>query len=161
MLLDRLSSANCLQAFLWASFRRGLLLGWWPCKPTCCSVCRMVWALTSWPSNSATSKAMLAALMHPFIEASFCTWCTIQGLNCCNRGVNTILSTQIVFPSLLPQFGSAFFVSIWFDLYQSWTNQCFWTNWLCEWLLYSLIRTITCFFSDWITIFKWIGWVKD
>ncbi len=28
MLLDRLSSANCLQAFLWASFRRGFLLGW-------------------------------------------------------------------------------------------------------------------------------------
>ncbi len=56
MLLARLSSANCLQAFLWASFRRGFLLGWQPCKPTCCSVRRMVWALTSWPSTSATSK---------------------------------------------------------------------------------------------------------
>ncbi len=32
------------------------------------------------PSNSATSKAMLAALMHLFFEASFCTWRTAQGL---------------------------------------------------------------------------------
>ncbi len=71
MLLARLSSANCLQAFLWASFRSGFLLGWRPCKPTCCSVWRMVWALTSWPSTSATSKAMLAALMRLFFEASF------------------------------------------------------------------------------------------
>ncbi len=45
-------------------------------KPPCCSVWRMVWELTSWPSNSGTSKAMLAVLMRPFIEASFCTWCT-------------------------------------------------------------------------------------
>ncbi len=66
MLLARLSSANCLQAFLWASFRRGFLLGRRPCKPTCCSVWRMVRALTSWPSTSATSKAMLAALMRLF-----------------------------------------------------------------------------------------------
>ncbi len=50
MLLDRLSSANCLQANLWASFRRFFLLGLRPCKLTCCSVWRMVWALTSWPS---------------------------------------------------------------------------------------------------------------
>ncbi len=71
MLLARLSSANCLQAFLWTSFRRGFLLGRRPCKPTCWSVWRMVWALTSWPSTSATSKAMLAALMHLFFEASF------------------------------------------------------------------------------------------
>ncbi len=48
MLLAGLSSANCLQAFLWASFRRCFLLGRQPCKTTCCSVWRMVWALTSW-----------------------------------------------------------------------------------------------------------------
>ncbi len=59
---------------LWASFRRGFLLGRWPCKPTCCSVWRMVWALTSWPSTSA--KSMLAALMCLFFEASFCTCLT-------------------------------------------------------------------------------------
>ncbi len=52
--LGQVVSANCLQAFLWASFRRGFLLGRRPCKPTCCSVWRMVWALTSWPSTSAT-----------------------------------------------------------------------------------------------------------
>ncbi len=61
MLLDRLSSTNCLRAFLWASFRRGFLLGRRPCKPTCCSVWHMAWALTNWPSTSATSKSMLAA----------------------------------------------------------------------------------------------------
>ncbi len=76
MLFARLSLANYLQAFLWASFRRGFLLGWWPCKPTCCSVWHMVWALTSWPSTSGTSKTMLAALMRLFFEASFCTWRT-------------------------------------------------------------------------------------
>ncbi len=59
---------NCLQAFLWANFRRGFLLGQWPCKPTCCSVWRMVWAMTSWPSTSTTSKAMLAALMRLFLH---------------------------------------------------------------------------------------------
>ncbi len=85
MLLARLSSANCLQAFLCASLRRGFLLGRRPCKPTCCSVWRMVWALTSWPSTYAISKAMLAALMRLFFEASFCTWCTAQGLNCFDR----------------------------------------------------------------------------
>ncbi len=79
MLLARLSSENCLQALLWASFRRGFLLGRRPCKPTCCSVWRMVWALTSWPATSATSKAMLAALMLLLFEASFCTWHTAQG----------------------------------------------------------------------------------
>ncbi len=31
--------------------------------------------------------------------------------NCCNRGGNIFLSTWIMFPSLLPQFGSAFFSS--------------------------------------------------
>jgi len=72
MFLDRLLSANCLWAFLWASFRRGFLLDWWPCKPTCCCVQRMVWALTSWPS--ATSKAMLAALMRLFL------WSQLQHL---------------------------------------------------------------------------------
>ncbi len=45
-----------------------------PCNPTCCSVWRMVWALKSWSSSSATSKTMLAALMHLFFEASFYTW---------------------------------------------------------------------------------------
>ncbi len=79
MLLARLSSENCLQALLWASFRRGFLLWRRPCKPTCCSVWRMVWALTSWPATSATSKAMLAALMLLLFEASFCTWHTAQG----------------------------------------------------------------------------------
>ncbi len=64
-LLARLSSANCLQAFLWASFRRGFLLGWRPCKPTCCSVWRMVWALTSWPSTSATHVSVFwSHLLH-------------------------------------------------------------------------------------------------
>ncbi len=81
---------GCLQQtvcrlFLWASFRRGFLLGWWPCKLTCCCVWRMVWALTSWPSTSATSKAMLAALMRLFFETSFCTWRTAQGLNIFDR----------------------------------------------------------------------------
>ncbi len=66
MLLARLSSVNCLQAILWASFRRGFLLGRWPCTPTCCSVWRMVWELTSWTYTSATSKAMLAALIRLF-----------------------------------------------------------------------------------------------
>ncbi len=40
--LARLSSANCLQAFLLASFRRGFLLGLRPFKPTCCSLRHMV-----------------------------------------------------------------------------------------------------------------------
>ncbi len=55
------SWSGCLQQticrlFLWASFRRGFLLGQRPCKPTCCSVWRMVWAPTSWASTSATLK---------------------------------------------------------------------------------------------------------
>ncbi len=58
--------------FLWASFRRGFLLGRRPCKQTCCCEWRMVWALKSWPSTSATSKAMLAPFMRLFFEASFC-----------------------------------------------------------------------------------------
>ncbi len=49
------------------SFRRGFLLGRRPCKPSCCSVWRMVWALSSWPFTSATSKAMLAALKRLFL----------------------------------------------------------------------------------------------
>ncbi len=65
----------------------GFLLGWWPCKLTCCSVWRMVWALTSWPSASAISKAMLAALMPLFFEASFCTWHTAQGLKFFDRSL--------------------------------------------------------------------------
>ncbi len=65
------SSANCLQDCLWASLRTGFLLGWRPCKLTCCSVWRMVWALTSWPSASATSKAMLAAHMRLFFWSQF------------------------------------------------------------------------------------------
>jgi len=55
-----LLSTNCLQAFLWANLRRDFLLWRRPCKPTCCSVRRMIWALTGWTSASATSKAMLA-----------------------------------------------------------------------------------------------------
>ncbi len=70
-----------LLAFLWASFRRCFFLRQWACKPSCCSVWRMVWALKSRPFTSATSKAMLAALMHLFFEASFCTWHTARGLN--------------------------------------------------------------------------------
>ncbi len=80
---------GCLQQtvcrlFLWASFRIGFLLGQRPCKPTCCSVWCMVWALTSWPSTSATSKAMLTAVMHLFFQASFCTWRTAQALDPCD-----------------------------------------------------------------------------
>ncbi len=67
------SWSGCLQQticrlFLWASFRRGFLLGQRPCKPTCCSVWRMVWAPTSWASTSATSKTMLSALMRLFLK---------------------------------------------------------------------------------------------
>ncbi len=97
MLLARLSSANCLQAFLWARFRRGFLLGRRPCKPTCCSVWRMVWALTSWPSTSATSKVMLAAL---FFEASFCTWRTAQGLNFFDRPLRGLFRVKPVLENL-------------------------------------------------------------
>ncbi len=43
MLLARLSSANCFQTFLWASFRRGFLLGRRPCKRTCCCVWSEHW----------------------------------------------------------------------------------------------------------------------
>ncbi len=100
MLLDRLSSANCLQAFLWASYRRGFLLGRRPCKPTCCSVWRTVWALTSWPSTSATSKAMLAALMRLFFEASFCTWCTAQGLNFFDRPLRGLFQVKPVLENI-------------------------------------------------------------
>ncbi len=100
MLLARLSSANCLQAFLWASFRRGFLLGRRPCKPTCCSVWCMVWALTSWPSTSATSKTMLAALMHLFFEASFCTWRTAQGLNFFDRPLRGLFWVKPVLENL-------------------------------------------------------------
>ncbi len=35
--------------------------------------------------TSATSKAMLAALIRLFFEASFCTWRTAQGLNFFDR----------------------------------------------------------------------------
>ncbi len=62
-----------------------------PCNPTCCSVWRMVWALKSWSSSSATSKTMLAALMHLFFEASFCTWRTAQGLNFFDRPLRGLL----------------------------------------------------------------------
>ncbi len=79
--LGQVAFIKLFAGFLWASFRRGFFLGWWLCKQTCCSVCRMVWVLTSWHSTSATAKAMLAALMRLFFEASFCIWCTAQGLN--------------------------------------------------------------------------------
>ncbi len=102
--LARLSSANCLQAFLWASFRRGFLLGWRPCKPTCCSVWRMVWALTSWPSTSATSKAMLATLMRLFFEASFCTWRTAQGLNFFDRPLRGLFRVKPILENLFLYF---------------------------------------------------------
>ncbi len=100
MLLARLSSANCLQAFLWASFRRGLFLGRRPCKPTCCRVWCIVWALTSWPSTSATSKAMLAALMRLFFEASFCTWRTAQGLNFFDQPLRGLFRVKPVLENL-------------------------------------------------------------
>ncbi len=77
---------------LWASLRRGFLLWWWPCKPTCCSVWRMVWALTSWPSASAISKAMLAALMRLFFEASFCTWLSTRTQHLWSTLVRPVLS---------------------------------------------------------------------
>ncbi len=91
---------NCLQAFLWASFRRGFLLGRRPCKPTCCSVWRLVWALTSWPSTSATFKAMLAALIRLFFEASFCTWRTAQGLNFFDRPLRGLFRVKPVLENL-------------------------------------------------------------
>ncbi len=59
--LDQVVLSKLFAGFLWSSFRRGFLLGRRPCKPTCCSVWRMVWAPKSWPSTSATFKAMLAA----------------------------------------------------------------------------------------------------
>ncbi len=94
---------GCLQqtaGFLWASFRRGFLLGRRPCKPTCCSVWRMVWALTSWPSTSATSKAMLAALIRLFFEASFCIWRTAQGLNFFDRPLRGLFRVKPVLENL-------------------------------------------------------------
>ncbi len=93
---------GCLQqtVFLWASFRRGFLLGRRSCKPTCCSVWRMVWALTSWPYPSATSKPMLAALMRLFFEASFCTWCTAQGLYFFDRPLRGQLQVNPVLENL-------------------------------------------------------------
>ncbi len=71
-----------------------------PCKPTCCSVWHVVWALKSWPSTSATSKAMLAALMHLFFEASFCTWRKAQGLNFFDRPLRGLFRVKPVFENL-------------------------------------------------------------
>ncbi len=59
-----------------------------------------VWALTSWPSTSATSKAMLAALMHLFFKASFCTWRTAQGLNLFDRSLRGLFQVKPVLENL-------------------------------------------------------------
>ncbi len=98
--LGQVVFSKLFAGFLWASFRRGFLLGRRPCKPTCCSVWRMVWALTSWPSTSATSKAMLAALMRLFFEASFCTWRTAQGLNFFDRPLRGLFRVRPVLENL-------------------------------------------------------------
>ncbi len=52
----------------------------------------------SWAKNSSPNTNDLYIWVQSFH--------TLQ--NCCNRGGNTILSTWIIFPSLFPQFGSAF-----------------------------------------------------
>ncbi len=86
--------------FLWASFRRGFLLGRRPCKQTCCCEWRMVWALKSWPSTSATSKAMLAPFMRLFFEASFCIYCTAQGLNFFDRPLRGLFRVKPILENL-------------------------------------------------------------
>ncbi len=96
---------GCLQQticrfFLWASFRRGFLLGRRLCKPTCCSVWRMIWVLTNWPFTSATSKEMLAALMCLFFEASCCTWRTTQGLNFFDRPLQGLFRVKPILENL-------------------------------------------------------------
>ncbi len=81
MSLVCLSSANCLQAFLCIIFRRGFLLGQQPCRPIWCSVRRMVWALTGWPSTPSTSAALLAALIRLFPKHNLWIWRWACALN--------------------------------------------------------------------------------
>ena len=69
-----MSSANYLQAFLYTLFRRGFLLGWWPCTPIWCRVWRMFWELTVWSPTSSISAAMLAALLHRSFKEKIWTW---------------------------------------------------------------------------------------
>ena len=75
MSLVCLSSANCLQTFLWIIFRRGFLLGRQPCRPIWCSVQRMVWALTGCPPTPSTPATVLAALIRLFSKEDLWIWC--------------------------------------------------------------------------------------
>ncbi len=60
----------------------------------------VIWALTCWPFTSATSKAMLVALMILFFEASFCNWCTAQGLNVFDRPLQGLFRVKPVLKNL-------------------------------------------------------------
>ncbi len=81
MSLICLSSANSLWAFLCIIFWRSFLLGQQPCRTIRCSVRRMVWALTGWPSTPSTSAEMLAALMCLFPKHNIWIWCWACALN--------------------------------------------------------------------------------
>ncbi len=87
MSLVCLSSANCLRVFLCIIFRRGFLLGRQPCRPIWCSVRRMVWAMTGWPSTPSTSAAMLAALICLFPKHNLWIWCWARPLNFFGRPI--------------------------------------------------------------------------
>ncbi len=65
--LSLLVFSKLFAAFLCSIFRRGFLLGGQLCRPTWCSVRRMVWALTGWPPTPSTSAAMLAALIRLWV----------------------------------------------------------------------------------------------
>ncbi len=58
--LGQVVISKLFAGFFESQLQKRLLLK--PYKQTCCSVWCMVWALTSWPFTSATSKAVLAAL---------------------------------------------------------------------------------------------------
>ncbi len=73
--LSLLVFSKLFAGFLCIIFRRGFLLGRQPCRPICCSMRLMVWALTGWPPTPSTSAAMLAS--------NLCIWrwaCALQFL---------------------------------------------------------------------------------
>ncbi len=95
-MVTRLYSANCLQAFLWASFRRGFLLGW--SKPTCWSVCG-VWS-ELWQADLPLLQPLKKCRHHTFVEVSFCTWRTAQGLNFFDRPLRGLFRVKPVLENL-------------------------------------------------------------
>ncbi len=71
--LSLLVFSKLFAGFLCIIFRRGFLLGRQPCRPICCSMRLMVWALTGWPPTPSTSAAMLAS--------NLCIWRWACALN--------------------------------------------------------------------------------